>query len=487
MNTIGPDLPGKGRSDRAGLVPVNNGQDVIGRLRILAIVAMTAAWLGVVGGTAVAADSQLGPFNDDDGHPGEPYLEWLAERGIVQGCNPPANTRICPDRILSRAEAAKILVGVGRAVGTLPPAPAVLPDRFIDDDEMWAGALSRLANHLAFAGVVTGCDPPANRRFCPEEPVRRGQVAKLLVAALDLEAPGSYSSPWSDTAGRFYERAARIAAFYEVWDASTGRFAGSTPVSRAEFARSIVVALREDTCPPDPFTAARARSLERRYPNQSFIAYAYDTRSGCAYWLNPEARLRTASVFKVMVMAGTLLEAQNEGRTVSPWERSQLVPMITESANNPVRALWSHFGGSPWFRGQARLFGLTETSTVGDSESGWGRTTTSAKDQGALIRQVLLGDWGPVDEAYREYAWELMTSVVPSQTWGVTEGVPGGWEVAQKNGFAGHIANSVGFVRHPDGSEGYVVAVLTNGWSSWSRGVPTVNEISGWVSAALAR
>jgi beta-lactamase class A len=80
-----------------------------------------------------------------------------------------------------------------------------------------------------------------------------------------------------------------------------------------------------------------------------------------------------------------------------------------------------------------------------------------------------------------------MTSVVPDQTWGVTEGVPSGWIVAQKNGFAGHIANSVGFVRRPEGEEGYVIAVLSNGWPTWSRGVPTVSEISGWVSESLAR
>lgn len=58
---------------------------------------------------------------------------------------------------------------------------------------------------------------------------------------------------------------------------------------------------------------------------------------------------------------------------------------------------------------------------------------------------------------------------------------------AQKNGFAGHIANSVGFVQEPDSGEGYVVAVLSNWWSHWERGVPVVEEISGWVSAELAR
>lgn len=80
-----------------------------------------------------------------------------------------------------------------------------------------------------------------------------------------------------------------------------------------------------------------------------------------------------------------------------------------------------------------------------------------------------------------------MTSVVPSQTWGVTSGVPSGWTVAQKNGFAGHIANSVGFVQEPGSMEGYVVVVLSNGWSDWQRGVAVVEDISGWVAAELAR
>ncbi len=130
---------------------------------------------------------------------------------------------------------------------------------------------------------------------------------------------------------------------------------------------------------------------------------------------------------------------------------------------------------------------MSQTTTVGDHESGWGRTTTSAKDQGDLLRQVLLGDWGPIETAYREQAWQLMTSVVPEQTWGVTKGVPEGWVVAQKNGFAGHIANSVGFVRPPDSEDGYVVAVLSNGWPRWERGIATVEEIAGWVSGTLAR
>jgi hypothetical protein len=71
---------------------------------------------------------------------------------------------------------------------------------------------------------------------------------------------------------------------------------------------------------------------------------------------------------------------------------------------------------------------MEETMAVGDIESGWGRTTKSR---------------------------------------------------------ACRIAHSVGFVRHPDGAGGYVMAVLTIEWSSWTAGVPAVNEISGWGSEAM--
>ncbi len=480
-----------GATDRAKVAtrPARDQNAGMSRARALLVTAAVAGLVsGVLPVTPALAVADLGRFVDDDGHPGEPYLEWLAERGIISGCNPPANTEICPDRVLNRAEAAKILLGVGRELGTLPSVPPGLPDRFVDDDTVWGSdAVSRIADHLASLGVIDGCDPPTNRRLCPLEPLRRGQVAKLLVNALDLSAPDGFVSPWTDIKGRFYERAARIGAFHGIWDVSAGRFAGGTTVTRAEFARAIVAAVGQDPCPPDPFTDSREASLGRRFPDQSFAAYAYDTRTGCAFSMFPDARLRTASVFKVMVMAGTLFEAQSDGRPVSTWETGQLVPMITESANNPVRALWNRFGGSPWFRRQSERFGMSQTTTVGDHESGWGRTTTSAKDQGDLLRQVLLGDWGPIETAYREQAWQLMTSVVPEQTWGVTKGVPEGWVVAQKNGFAGHIANSVGFVRPPDSEDGYVVAVLSNGWPRWERGIATVEEIAGWVSGTLAR
>jgi hypothetical protein len=52
---------------------------------------------------------------------------------------------------------------------------------------------------------------------------------------------------------------------------------------------------------------------------------------------------------------------------------------------------------------------------------------------------------------------------------------------------SGISATSPATPRDADGTDGYVIAVLTSGWPTWTRGVPTVNEIAGWVSESLTQ
>jgi len=239
-------------------------------------------------------------------------------------------------------------------------------------------------------------------------------------------------------------------------------------------------------CRPNPFSDGFADELAADYPSAQLTAHVYDTRTDCSYSLNADNRQRTASIFKVMVMAGTLLEAQEASREVSDWELGEMTPMITRSTNPPVRALWRSFGAGSWFTRQTEIFGLNQTEVEGeDGVTPWGRTHTSALDQVNLIRQVLLGHWGRLDTGSRATALDLMTSVVPSQTWGITAGVPDNWTVAQKNGFAGPIINSAGWIDEPGESEGYVVAILTEGWGSHAAGIAVVERIAEAINRAM--
>ena len=210
-----------------------------------------------------------------------------------------------------------------------------------------------------------------------------------------------------------------------------------------------------------------------------------DLDTGCDYALNPGNRQRTASVFKVMVLAGTLLEAQSDLRQVTETELGLLLPMITESANEPVRALWRSFGGSPWFARTGATLGLDETSITADGGSAWGATRTSASDQVDLLGMILLGDENLFSSNSMGLALDLMTSVVDGQTWGVTAGVPRTWQVAQKNGFAGQIINSVGWADPPGAANGYLVAILSDGWPDHPSGIAAVEFVSLRIAEAM--
>jgi beta-lactamase class A len=236
-------------------------------------------------------------------------------------------------------------------------------------------------------------------------------------------------------------------------------------------------------CPAGPFTGELSAALASRYPGRAFSAEVVDLRDGCTYDLAPGRRMTTASVFKVEVMAGVLLKAQQEGRELNGWEASRVRPMIAESADGPTNQLFSYLGGVAGFARLHRTFGLTETSTPSGT---WGLTTTTARDEIRLLRQVLLGG-GPLGDVARRRAGVEMTSVVPAQRWGITEGAPAGWVVAQKNGFApsrdhGWRLNSVGQV-----GGAWLVATFSDGWGSEAAGIEGNRFLNRAISTSLAR
>ncbi|CAN5859416.1 hypothetical protein BH23ACT5_BH23ACT5_11420 [soil metagenome] len=112
-------------------------------------------------------------FIDDDGHWGESVLDSLAAAGIMRGCNPPANTRACPDAPVSRAEVAAL---VRRAV-VLPPGP----DAFDDDNGHWAEAD---IDAIAAAGVTRGCNDGSG--YCPNATMLRQEAATFMLRVDDL-------------------------------------------------------------------------------------------------------------------------------------------------------------------------------------------------------------------------------------------------------------------------------------------------------------
>ncbi len=111
-------------------------------------------------------------FTDDDGIFAEEAINSLAAAGIMRGCNPPANTMICPDQPVTRAQVAAV---VRRALGL--PGGA---DAFTDDDGHWAEAD---IDALAAAGITRGCSATA---YCPDRTMIRAEAATFLLRIDDM-------------------------------------------------------------------------------------------------------------------------------------------------------------------------------------------------------------------------------------------------------------------------------------------------------------
>jgi len=118
-------------------------------------------------------------FTDDNGSIFEADIEKLAAAGITKGCNPPANTKFCPDDEVTRGQMAAFLV---RALGLTDPGSTNFTD---DNGSIFEADIEK----LAAAGITKGCNPPANTQFCPNDSVTRGQMAAFLKRAVQDQWP----------------------------------------------------------------------------------------------------------------------------------------------------------------------------------------------------------------------------------------------------------------------------------------------------------
>lgn len=155
---------------------------------------------------------------DDAPFAGE--IRSMVAAGVTRGCDE-IGSHFCPDGYVTRGQMAAFLV---RVLG-LEPGEA----RFSDtEDSVFTAEIAALAQ----AGITSGCNPPDNTRFCPNDPISRGQMAAFLARAMDLE-PGGVS--FTDTSGHLFE--AEVAAL-----AATGITRGCNPPDNTRF------------CPDEPIT-----------------------------------------------------------------------------------------------------------------------------------------------------------------------------------------------------------------------------------------
>jgi Tol biopolymer transport system component len=82
--------------------------------------------------------------------------------------------------------------------------PASSGDYFVDDD---GNIFETAIDWLYEQGITTGCNPPVNDRFCPDDHVSRGEMAAFLARAFGYGDDGG-GGHFVDTVGHVFETAA---------------------------------------------------------------------------------------------------------------------------------------------------------------------------------------------------------------------------------------------------------------------------------------
>jgi serine protease len=113
-------------------------------------------------------------FPDDDGSVHEPAIDAIAALGIAVG---DASGRFRPDDPVTRAQMASFLV---RTVEVLRGAP--LPAAPIGFDDTDGSVHATSIDRLRELGIAAGVAP---RRFAPDRPLRRDQMASFVARTLD--------------------------------------------------------------------------------------------------------------------------------------------------------------------------------------------------------------------------------------------------------------------------------------------------------------
>ncbi|MFH8580340.1 class A beta-lactamase-related serine hydrolase [Streptomyces zaomyceticus] len=185
----------------------------------------------------------------------------------------------------------------------------------------------------------------------------------------------------------------------------------------------------------------------------------------------------SASVVKVTVLATLLWDAKKTNRYLTARENTLATAMITKSDNTATTSLWNQLGVTK-VKGFLAAAGMTRT--VPGSGGYWGLTRINVTDEQKLLSLITARNT-VLSDGSRTYILKLMGQVVTSQKWGTPAGAPSSVSVHVKNGWLqratrGWRVHSIGAFK--GGGHDYTITVLTDGNSSMSYGVNTIQAVS---------
>jgi hypothetical protein len=211
----------------------------------------------------------------------------------------------------------------------------------------------------------------------------------------------------------------------------------------------------------------------RVFARQRFgvVSFAVIDTSGRLRSYRCDKRYISASVVKAMLLIGYLDQIAEHDLPLPSPHRALLDAMIRRSDSELATAIYRHVGD----RGLYRLAGRAEMArfnVFGD----WTRARITAADQVRLFTRI--DELTPVE--YREYARQLLASVVRSQAWGIPRVSRSRWMTFFKGGWRhtsrGHLVHQV--ARLERGTLSITIAVLTDGNPTYAYGRGTIRGVA---------
>jgi hypothetical protein len=186
-----------------------------------------------------------------------------------------------------------------------------------------------------------------------------------------------------------------------------------------------------------------------------------------------------ASVFKVMLLVAYLHQPSVRHRDLRESDTDLLGPMIRRSDNVAATRVRDIVGRGAIERladrAHMRSFHYHQT---------WGLSRTDARDQAPFMYRLERY----IPGRHEHYARHLLSSIVPSQRWGVAKVRPDGWKLRFKGGWgsgSGAVDHQVAFLDR----KGWRVAlaILTEGNPSHSYGKETLKGVARRLLRGLPR
>lgn len=188
------------------------------------------------------------------------------------------------------------------------------------------------------------------------------------------------------------------------------------------------------------------------------ITFAVRTR-GSFYGYREDHQEWSASILKAMLMVAYLDGPSVANRPLSSADTSLLEPMITMSDNNAADRVDTIVGtgGLDALAARAGMHGFAATAPI------WGESLITAANQTWFF--LHLDSY--VVPRHRAYALHLLSSITPSQRWGIGQVAPAGWKLYFKGGWG----SGTGLIDSQ-------VALLSRGCSRFSIAVLTMHDPS---------